>query len=90
MENNPKLTSIIGYLGLILWILAYMIGDKEGAQFHLNQALAINLCSFVIFIPVVGWVLGCVVAVFWVMGLVYAIKQEEKKVPLIGDLQLLK
>ena len=90
MENNPKLTSILGYLGLVVWVLAYMIGDKEGALFHLNQALVIHLCAFVTVVPVFGWALGCVVAVFWVMGLVYAIKQEEKKVPLIGDFQLLK
>ena len=89
MENNPKLTSVLGYLGILLWLVAYMIGDKEGAKFHLNQALVINLFAFLTVIPVFGIVIGMAVFVFWIVGLVAAIKQEEKRVPLIGDIQLL-
>ena len=89
MENNPKLTSILCYFGIILWLVAYMIGDKEGAKFHLNQALVINLFAFLTVIPVFGIVIGMAVFVLWIVGLVAAIKQEEKRVPLIGDIQLL-
>lgn len=89
MENNPKLTSILGYIGILLWLVAYMIGDKEGAKFHLNQALVIHLFSFVTVVPVIGIVAGMAVFVFWIVGFVAAIKQEEKRVPLIGDIQLL-
>ena len=89
MENNPELTSILSYLGIIVWLVAYTIGDKEGAKFHLNQALVLHLFSFLAVIPVVGIFLGLVIFVFWVIGLTAAIKQEEKKVPLIGDIQLL-
>lgn len=89
MENNPKLTSILGYLSLVLWVLAYSLGDKEGAKFHLNQALVINIAGVFTFVPKIGWLIGIVVFVFWVMGLSYAIKQEEKKVPLIGEINLL-
>ena len=89
MENNPKLTSILGYIGIVLWLVAYMVGDKEGAKFHLNQALVIHLFSFLTVVPVFGIVAGIAVFVFWIIGLVAAIKQEEKRVPLIGDIQLL-
>ena len=89
MENNPKLTSILGYIGIVLWLVAYLIGDKEGAKFHLNQALVIHLFGFLTVVPVFGLVAGMAVFVFWIIGLVAAIKQEEKRVPLIGDIQLL-
>lgn len=89
MENNPKLTSVLSYFGIVLWLVAYLAGDKEGAKFHLNQSLVIQLCFFIGIIPVVGWIAWCVVFVFWILGLVYAIKQEKKKVPLIGEINLL-
>ncbi|MBQ0041265.1 MAG: hypothetical protein KBS56_04480 [Clostridiales bacterium] len=89
MENNPKLTSVLSYFGIVFWLVAYLAGDQVGARFHLNQALVIHLCFFIGVIPVVGLILDCVVFVFWILGLVYAIKQEEKKVPLIGDINLL-
>ena len=89
MENNPKLTSILAYLGIVVWVVAYTIGDKNGAKFHLNQALVIHLFSFLAVIPVFGIIIGLAVFIIWIIGLTAAIKQEEKKVPLIGDIQLL-
>lgn len=89
MENNPKLTSILAYIGIVFWLVAYMAGDKEGAKFHLNQALVIHIFAFLTVIPVVGIFIGIAAFVFWLLGFISAIKQEEKKVPLIGDIQLL-
>ena len=106
---DKKVTGILSYFGIILWLVAYLAGDKEGAKFHLNQSLALNLISLIwstfagvasgIFgkIPVIGIVfaLVCVAVsiaffVFWVMGLVSAIKEEDKPLPYIGAIQLLK
>ena len=91
---NTKVTSIVGYIGWLGWLIAFLAGDKEGAKFHLNQALLVNLLSIIgtvlAGVPVVGWVLSVAVLVFWVMGLVYAIKQEEKEIPLIGSIKILK
>lgn len=42
------------------------------------------------FIPLVNIVVGILCLVCWVMGLIYAIKEEEKEVPLIGKIKLLK
>ena len=89
---------IVAYITLIGMIIAFCAGDKEGAKFHLNQALVIwiaNLaCSVLSVIPVIGWIVGFVGGIFifvcWVMGLIYAIKEEEKEVPLIGKIQILK
>ena len=38
---NKKTTGIIAYITWIGWIVAFCAGDKEGAKFHLNQALVI-------------------------------------------------
>lgn len=95
---DKKVTGILAYITFIGWIIAICAGDKEGAKFHLNQALALWICNFVIsvvtVIPILGWIIGLVGGLFvfvcWIMGLVYAIKEEEKEVPLIGKIKILK
>ena len=92
---DKKVTGIVAYIGIIGWVIAYLIGDREGAKFHLNQALVLALAELVAgvvggIIPIVGAVLGVVLFVLWVMGIVAAIQGKEKKVPLLGDIALLK
>ena len=95
---NKKVTSIFAYLGLIFWLIAFLAGDKEGAKFHLNQGLVLFIGSaisgVISVIPVGGTVIGCILSivifVFAIMGIVSACKDEEKPLPLIGGIQLLK
>lgn len=94
---NSKVTGIVAYITIIGWLVAFLAGDKEGAKFHLNQALVIELVQIVLgilaYIPLVGLVAGLVslvVFVFWVMGLVYAIQESDKEVPLLGAIKILK
>ncbi len=100
---NKKVTGIVSYIAIIGWIIAFVAGDKEGAKFHLNQSLVINILSLVNnyilawilgFIPVVGAIISLVISIFifvcWILGLVYAVKEEEKEVPLIGAIKVLK
>lgn len=86
---STKATAVLSYISLIFWLVAYLIGDKEGAKFHLNQSLVINLAMLLCAIPVLGWIWAIFMLVVWVMGLVYAIHGEEKEVPLLGKLKLL-
>ena len=55
---NKKTTGIIAYITWIGWIVAFCAGDKEGAKFHLNQALVILIGQIVAavinYIPYVG------------------------------------
>ena len=87
---NAKVTSIVGYISWIGLIIAFCAGDKEGAKFHLNQALVIFLFSLLSVVPCIGWIWGIFMIVCWIMGLIAAINQEEKEVPLIGSIRILK
>ena len=71
-------------------MIAFVAGDKEGAKFHLNQALVILLFRLLSVIPCIGWLWGIFMIVCWVMGLIAAINEEEKPVPLLGGIKLLK
>lgn len=95
---DKKTTGCVAYLTWIGFIVAICAGDKEGAKFHLNQALVILIANTigVIFslIPVVGWIIGNLWNIFvficWILGLIAAINEEEKEVPLLGQIKILK
>ena len=87
---DAKTTSIVAYLTWVGLIIAICAGDKEGAKFHINQALVILMFGLLSLIPCIGWVWGIFILVCWILGLIAAINQEEKEVPLIGKIRLLK
>lgn len=88
---NAKATGILSYFfGIVGWLIAYLAGDKEGAKFHLNQSLVIFLFSIPCIIPCIGWIWAIFMVVCWVLGLIAACKEEEKEVPLIGKIKILK
>jgi hypothetical protein len=47
LTMDKKVTGILSYFGIILWLVAYLAGHKEGAKFHLNQSLVLTLISFI-------------------------------------------
>lgn len=102
---DKKITGIVSYITIIGWLIAFFVGDKEGAKQHLNQALVlalIELVSFIIgavflWIPVVGFVLSIVLDIVGVAGLVlaiigiyYAATDKNEALPFIGGITLLK
>ena len=87
---DKRTTGIVAYITWIGLLIAFCAGDKEGAKFHLNQALVIFLFSLFGVIPCIGWLWLIFMFVCWVMGLIAAINEEEKPVPVIGKIQILK
>mgnify|MGYP000026080199 FL=1 len=87
---DAKTTGIVAYLTWIGFIIAICAGDKEGAKFHLNQALVVLLFSLLSVIPCIGWIWGIFMLVCWIMGLIAAINEEEKEIPLLGKIKIIK
>ncbi len=102
---DKKVTGIVGYITIIGWIIAYVAGDKEGAKFHLNQALVIELCQIILYIlsailgmiPIIGFIFsilcslcGIVVLVAWICGLVFAATDKETEIPVLGAIHILR
>lgn len=87
---DRKTTGIVAYLTWIGLLIALIFGDREGAKFHLNQAIVIWLAGLLGGIPLIGWVWGIFCFVCAVMGFIAAINDEEKEVPLLGRIKLLK
>ena len=99
---DKKVTGIVAYFTLIGWLIAFLAGDKEGAKFHLNQALVLAIAEIILgilggilgIIPIIGWLISSVLSillfVLWIIGLVGAIKGENKAVPVLGGIKILK
>ena len=87
---STKATGIVAYITWIGLVIAFCAGDKEGAKFHLNQALVIFLFGLLSVVPCLGQIWAIFILVCWIMGLVAAINEDEKEVPLIGKIHILK
>lgn len=97
---DKKTTGWVAYLSWIGFIIAICTGDKKGANFHLNQALVCNIgftvSSFITGLSIpffsffVGGVLNIFVLVCWILGLIAAVNEEEKEIPLLGQIKILK
>ncbi|SES66293.1 Uncharacterized membrane protein [Pseudobutyrivibrio sp. C4] len=82
-------TGIVAYLTWIGFLIALLLGDREGAKFHINQALVINLFFLACAIPVIGRIWWIFMIILWVLGLVAACNDEEKPVPILGEIRIL-
>ena len=87
---DKRTTDIVAYITWIGLILAIILGDKENSKFHTNQALVIFLFSLLGLIPCLGQIWLIFVVVFWFIGFIAAINGEEKQVPIIGHIRLIK
>ncbi|MBR5471864.1 MAG: hypothetical protein IKU81_07105 [Oscillibacter sp.] len=88
---DKKTTGIVAYITWIGLLIAFIAGDKEGAKFHLNQALVVWIAGLICgFIPLIGWIGSLFCLVCAIIGLISAINGTEKEVPLLGKIKLLK
>jgi uncharacterized membrane protein len=100
MENQTlregKTIAIISYITLIGLIIAFVMNnDKRNsfASFHIRQNVGIFALYFVNILILSRFVDGSIIFliglgtfILWIIGLIGALKGEEKSVPLFGDL----
>lgn len=88
---DTKTTGIVAYITWIGLLIAFLAGDKEGAKFHLNQGLVLVIASVICgIIPFLGWAAEIFVFVCTIIGIVGAVQGEEKEMPLLGKIKILK
>lgn len=90
MDNGNKTYNILAYVG-ILWLIGLLSAkDQPDVRFHVNQGILLSIATIFVPIPVVGWIIGVVVLVFAIMGIIAASKGEQKELPIIGKIKILK
>ena len=94
--TEGKSIAIIAYITIIGLIIAFVMNNdkkNEFAKYHIKQSLGLALTGLAMgavgIIPILGWLInfvGFFVLLFmWVMGLLNAINEKEKPVPLLGS-----
>lgn len=99
MYNNTikegKTAAIISYLWWIGLLISFIMNNSRRntfTSFHIRQSIGISIFSFGIGLftkfgfPLIGNILFLSLFVLWVIGILGAIKGEEKSIPLVGDL----
>ena len=92
--QDGKMIAIISYITVIGTLIAFIMNQNKHnyfAAFHIRQAIGIftvgllvNFISRYTNIDFLDTILGIGVFVLWIIGLIGAIKGEEKVVPLLG------
>ena len=86
---STKATGVLAYLTWIGFLIAYFAGDRQGARFHLNQGLVVNLFGLLSAVPLVGKIWSVFILICMIIGVINASNGENKEVPLIGGIRLL-
>ena len=94
--TEDKTVAVLSYITLIGFIAAIFMHQSHKTQlgaFHLRQVLGMALTgaagSVCAAVPVLGWIVWFLVVlalfVFWIMGLLSAVRGEMRPVPLLGE-----
>lgn len=95
---NNKTLSILSYVTLIGWLIAYFSGKEKAdnlLRYHLKQSLGLAIVSILLnivltiialLVPALSFLglIGYVILIFWVLGIINAANQAEKPVPVFG------
>ena len=85
-----KSTGLVAYITFIGWLIAFCTGDRDGAKFHMNQALVLQIFGFLSFVPYLGTLWSIFIFICSIIGFVAAINGEENEVPLLGSIRIIK
>lgn len=97
---NTKTLSIVSYVTLIGWAIAYFSGKDKADQllrYHLKQSLGLAIVSIIfcivlntisVLVPALSFLgmLGLAITIFWVLGIINAANEVQKPVPVFGKL----
>lgn len=95
---NTKTLSILSYVTLIGWAIAYFSGKEKAdrlLRYHLRQSLGLAIISVLLsialniiasMIPALGILslLSLVILIFWVLGIINAANGALRPVPVFG------
>jgi len=94
--TEGKITAIIAYITFIGLIIAFVMNNEKKnpfASYHIRQSLGLALIALALLligiVPILGWFIGFVgffvVFFLWIMGIINAINEKQKPLPLLGE-----
>jgi len=94
--SEGKTIAVIAYLTVIGLIVAMVMNSEKKnsiAHYHIRQSLGLALTGLGIgiigMVPILGWIISffgfLVLLYMWIMGLMNAINDHQRPVPLMGE-----
>jgi uncharacterized membrane protein len=90
-QSTNTLMAVLCYFGILV-IIPLLTDAKNDpfVKFHIKQGLvlliAYVICGFVFWIPVIGWLLGVVLFVLFIMGIINAAGGKQNPLPILGQM----
>jgi uncharacterized membrane protein len=97
---NQKTLSILSYVTIIGWVIAYVNSKKlepksDLVTYHLKQGLGLAILSIVlnVFLSIIVSIMpalsflgliGLLLFVLWIIGIINAANEQKKPIPVIG------
>jgi len=93
--KENKVMAVLAYFGLLVLIPILAAKESPYARYHSNQGLILLICWIVAYIlgriwGLLGTIGNIVCFVFFIMGIVNAVKGRMKPLPGVGSIKLLK
>ncbi len=88
ISRDSKNVAIIAHITIIGWIIALVMNNDnktEFGSFYIRQVLGLIIFGLLSWIPIIGWVIGVLCLVLWIMSLISAINGEKKPVFFLGE-----
>jgi len=94
-NKDSKKIAIISYITIIGLVIAFVMNNEKKlpfASYHIGQSLGLAATGLALgligIIPILGWIINIlgifVVLYMWIIGLMNAINEKEKPVPILG------
>jgi len=91
--SDNKLFSVLSYIGVLCLIPLLLKKDDSFVFFHAKQGLVLFIAeiinSFVVMIPILGWIAAPIIwiglIILSIMGIINALGGKTAKLPLIGQ-----
>lgn len=98
-DGNKKLYCILSYI-FILWLVGLIqMPQDPDVKFHVNQGIVLSIGSVIVSIlwaiPIIGTFIlgpigGILILILAIMGIIAANNGEQKELPVIGKIKILK
>jgi uncharacterized membrane protein len=89
-QSTNTLMAVLCYFGILVLIpLLTDAKNDEFVKYHIKQGLVLLIvyviCAFVLWIPIIGWLLSIVLFILFLMGIINAATGKKSPLPIIGQ-----
>lgn len=90
--GDKNMIAILSYIGILFLIPLLAAKDSPFAQYHAKQGLVLFIAEvatmLIVWIPILGWLIGFMAWIIWVvlslMGIINALGGKQVPLPIIG------